>query len=181
MLSTCEIQSGASCGFNDKVWTTKIAAQIYGKSERTIRRLAKDGVIEGYKIEGAFGPEWRIKPDPSALRKFESQEQMLTPIGLSHQQEFYTDKQLIAQLQSRIAEMEGRMRLQALPEESNSNYDFGDDKIYAIAELGEDDALVVPDSKRKENKVLHLWRSVRVILSRCCATLIPRVNSDEVA
>ncbi|CAN5533179.1 hypothetical protein BH10CYA1_BH10CYA1_17680 [soil metagenome] len=88
------------------VWNTKIAAEMYGKSERTIRRLLKDGVIEGYKIEGPCGPEWRIKPDASVIGaiKHESAVGMFAKID--------NDKEIIAQLEIRIAELERSLQLQ---------------------------------------------------------------------
>ncbi len=43
-------------------WTTAQAANILGKSERTIRRLLQTGVLEGRKYAGPNGMIWRVKP-----------------------------------------------------------------------------------------------------------------------
>jgi excisionase family DNA binding protein len=43
-------------------WTLEQAAKVLGKSVRTIRRMIQDGALNGYKIAGQRGAEWRIEP-----------------------------------------------------------------------------------------------------------------------
>jgi len=45
-----------------KYWTTAEAANILGKSERTIRRLLQTGALNGYKEQSANGMVWRVEP-----------------------------------------------------------------------------------------------------------------------
>lgn len=49
-------------GEGDTFWTPDYAARVLGKSVRSIRRLVNEGKLEGYKVEGKRGFEWRIKP-----------------------------------------------------------------------------------------------------------------------
>lgn len=42
-------------------WTPEEASKILGKSVRTIRRLLREGTLEGYKIPGTRRDEWRVK------------------------------------------------------------------------------------------------------------------------
>jgi hypothetical protein len=44
------------------MWTLQDAAENLGLSTRTILRRLKSGAIQGYKVTGLNGPEWRIKP-----------------------------------------------------------------------------------------------------------------------
>ena len=47
---------------NTTDWTLEQAARVLGKSDRTIRRLIQDGILNGYKVPGQKHDEWRIKP-----------------------------------------------------------------------------------------------------------------------
>ena len=42
-------------------WTVDEVADYLGLSVKTIRRRLKDRKLDGYKIEGTNGPEWRIR------------------------------------------------------------------------------------------------------------------------
>jgi len=43
------------------------AAEALGVSERTVRRYLATGLLSGHRVEGTFGPEWRVSAE--ALEK----------------------------------------------------------------------------------------------------------------
>lgn len=51
-----------------ELWTTTQAAQYIGRSERTVRRLLQQRVLNGFKVPGRCGEEWRV--EPFALEEF---------------------------------------------------------------------------------------------------------------
>ena len=152
MVSSCDSRFTDSQEKEESgVWNTKIAAEMYGKSERTIRRLLKNGVIEGYKIEGPCGPEWRIKPHARATG------------GVAHEPtvELFgkvdNDKELFAQLESRIAEIEERMQIQ--------KQHLSSQRLHLVANHS------VPMSARSRiaTGVSQFWKSLcSVIGAACC-------------
>lgn len=45
----------------DTDWTPEQAANALGKSVRTVRRMLKEGTLNGYKVQGKRRDEWRVK------------------------------------------------------------------------------------------------------------------------
>ena len=190
MFSTCESQIGVCCDVTETaLWSTKVAAEMYGKSERTIRRLAKDGVLEAFKIEGIFGPEWRIKPDSRMLQKHETltddrlntveQDRQTRSFKLARNfedAESFDDKEIIARLQLRIAEMEQTLQSQKQLEEQRSSLEhrYAIDEVPKVSGDG-------TEISANSNTVLLFWQSVRGILGRYCSYLLPRSERNEVA
>ncbi|MBS1957348.1 MAG: hypothetical protein JST89_24380 [Cyanobacteria bacterium SZAS-4] len=191
MFSTCESQIGVCCDVTETAfWSTKVAAEMYGKSERTIRRLAKDGVLEAYKVEGAFGPEWRIKPHSRIVQSQEklTEDSVNTVEKDRHTRSFqinkdfdetasFDDKEIIAQLQLRIAEMEQTLQAQKQLEEQRSSLEHR----YAIAAAANVQSEDGNEVSSNSNTVLLFWQSVRGILGRYCSYLLPRSDRNEVA
>lgn len=43
-------------------WSLKEAADNLGISINTVRKRLQQGLLDGFKVDGAYGPEWRIAP-----------------------------------------------------------------------------------------------------------------------
>jgi excisionase family DNA binding protein len=76
-------------------WTPEQAAEVLGKSVRTIRRMLQDGTLDGYKVPGPKRLEWRVKP--------------LTPIVVSQSDDRTkrdnSDTALVCELRNQIQEL----------------------------------------------------------------------------
>lgn len=46
----------------EELWTTARVAQMLNRPERSVRRMVQRGEINGFKVRGRFGEEWRIVP-----------------------------------------------------------------------------------------------------------------------
>lgn len=56
-----ESQNDVQGRVDSEDWTVEEAADYLGLSVKTIRRRLKERKLDGYKIDGPNGPEWRIK------------------------------------------------------------------------------------------------------------------------
>lgn len=56
-----ESQNDVQGRVDSEDWTVEEAADYLGLSVKTIRRRLKERKLDGYKIDGLNGPEWRIK------------------------------------------------------------------------------------------------------------------------
>ncbi len=59
MSSGVEMSSGDPSG---DMWTVDDAIANLGITKRTVLRKIKNGELTGYKVQGTYGPEWRLNP-----------------------------------------------------------------------------------------------------------------------
>jgi len=59
MSSAVEMPSGDPPG---DMWTVDDAIANLGITKRTVLRKIKNGELTGYKVQGLYGPEWRLNP-----------------------------------------------------------------------------------------------------------------------
>jgi hypothetical protein len=72
---------------NPDHWTLNTAAQRLKVSVITVRRKLQKGQLEGYKVEGINGPEWRIIPPDQTLiveQGTHDQPLLTTPVSPEH-------------------------------------------------------------------------------------------------
>jgi hypothetical protein len=55
-----------------ELWTVAEAAKSFGVSEKTILRRLQKGTINGFKVQGQFGLEWRIESGPTSQVLFDN-------------------------------------------------------------------------------------------------------------
>lgn len=101
-LESTMIENDQAKEQEQEYWTTGQAANILGKSERTIRRLLQTGALDGYKYAGPNGMVWRVKPVENTLSV--SQDVVNDLIS-----EYQAKEEQIESLNQKIKDLEDRL------------------------------------------------------------------------
>ena len=106
------LDHGQATPDQEQLWSIDQAAKFLKVSPRTVLRRLQKGTLGGSKIQGQFGPEWRVLPLAIPAQPSSSQAQV-TPIQvwptLSQPEPPQANPELVAELRQQVADLKAEL------------------------------------------------------------------------
>lgn len=141
-----------STGRDDNTFLTpEEAAQIMGKSVRTIRRMLEKGSLPGYKVSGKKRDEWRIPTNGISV--------MSDTVSVIKTDTDRNDDRLVVELKDRIYQLEERLEKAQREIQAAA---FRNGYLESQAELKDQQIKLLTDSQHK----VGWWSKFRFLFKR---------------